>query len=340
LKRDLKGREGKMVLSNKQVILFIIGPTAVGKTEFGIRLAQHLDSEIVGADSMQIYKYMDIGTGKPVPEERTQAKHHLIDFVHPEDGYSVGHYKKDSDAVIGELHDMGKIPIVVGGTGLYIRSITDGLFEGPEADPDLRKLLKETALNEGANSLYNQLKRVDPVATKRIHPNDERRLVRALEVYRITGKPISELQEEQRAMIEEQYRFVMIGLNNSRNRLYADIENRVDRMIEKGLVDEVRSLLKMGVREDAVSMQGLGYKELIPYLKKERPLEKAVKILKQETRHFAKRQITWFKADQRIQWLDIGVFETRGKAIRSMIDLVDQQLEASNGGMTNNLTSN
>ncbi len=329
-----------MILSNKQVILFIVGPTAVGKTEFGIRLAEHLDTEIVGADSMQIYKYMDIGTGKPTQEELSLVRHHLIDFVHPADRYSVGQYKKDSDAAIGELHDMGKVPIVVGGSGLYIRSITDGLFEGPEADPELRKSLKETALTEGANSLYNQLKIVDPAATKRIHPNDERRLVRALEVYRITGKPISELQEEQRALIEEQYRFVMIGLNNSRNKLYTDIENRVDRMMEKGLVDEVRSLLKMGVKEDAVSMQGLGYKEIVPYLNKERPLEKSVKILKQETRHFAKRQNTWFKSEQRIQWLDIGTFKSREGAIRSMIDLVDQQLEAGNGGKLNNLTLN
>jgi tRNA dimethylallyltransferase len=329
-----------MVLSNKQVILFIIGPTAVGKTEFGIRLAQHLDSEIIGADSMQIYRYMDIGTGKPAPEECALAKHHLIDFVHPEERYSVGQYKKDSDAVIEGLHGMGKIPIVVGGTGLYIRSITDGLFEGPEADPELRKSLKETALNEGTNSLHHQLKRVDPVASKRIHPNDERRLVRALEVYRITGKPISELQEEQRALIEEQYRFVMIGLNNSRNKLYMEIESRIDRMMEKGLVGEVRSLLKMGIKEDAVSMQGLGYKELIPYLKKERPLKTAVEILKQETRHFAKRQITWFKTEQRIQWLDIGTFKSREGAILSMIDLVERQLEAINGGKLNNSTLN
>jgi len=276
---------------------------------------------------MQIYQYMDIGTGKPTPEERSLVHHHLVDFIHPAEHYSAGRYKKDADDVLKKLHGEDKIPIVVGGTGLYIRAVTHGIFEGPEADHNLRNRFKEKALKDGLNSLYKKLKVDDPESANKIHPNDERRIIRALEVLEITGKPISTLQKEQRIRCEQRYRYVMFGLTTSRNKLYTTIENRVDQMIEKGLIHEVKGLLKMGVKEDAVSMQGLGYKEIIPYLRKERSFERAVDVLKQETRHFAKRQFTWFKAEPRIHWFDTGTFKTREGAVHSFIDSAQKELK-------------
>jgi tRNA dimethylallyltransferase len=318
--------QGESEITDKETILFIVGPTAVGKTEFAIHLARRLGTEIVSADSMQVYQYMNIGTGKPTPQEREQAHHHLIDFVHPTEHYSVGRYHEEADDVINNLHKAGKIPMVVGGTGLYIRAITHGIFDGPEADHDLRNRLKEKALEVGLNSLYEKLKALDPESAKKIHPNDERRIIRALEVLEMTGQPISVLQKEQRRLREQRFRYVMFGLTTSRNRLYNRIEKRVDRMIENGLVQEVRTLLKMGVKEDAISMQGLGYKEMVPYLKKERSLERSVEVLKQETRHFAKRQFTWFKAEPRIHWFDIDDYNTPNKALEAFILCVDKKL--------------
>lgn len=277
---------------------------------------------------MQVYQEMDIGTSKPTPHERLLVRHHLVDFVHPSESYSVGRFQKDADAVIRQLHDTGKVPLVVGGTGLYVRALTHGLFEGPEADPGLRKRLKDLALKQGPNALYEKLKQADTESAKRIHPNDERRLIRAIEVHELTGKTISALQGEQKALREGQYRIVMIGLTTSRNRLYAKIETRVERMMEMGLVNEVKKLLEMGVSEDSVSMQGLGYKEIIAYLKKKTTLNEAVNILKQETRHFAKHQMTWFKAEPRIQWLEISAYPDPDKLHEAVIALAEKNLDA------------
>lgn len=313
-------------MGKKKIIFFIVGPTAVGKTEFGIELARRMETEIISADSMQIYRYMDIGTGKPTEAERALVPHHLIDFVHPSEPYSAGRYRKDADAVIGRLHAEGKVPIVVGGTGLYVRALTDGLFEGPEADHDLRNHFKERVSKEGLNTLYLHLKSVDPISANRIHPNDESRIIRALEVYELTGRPISELQTEHKARAGETFRYVLYGLTTSRNRLYTRIEERVDRMLERGLDDEVRGLLKMGVPEDSVSMQGLGYKEMIPYIQGSLPLLSCVETLKRESRHFAKRQITWFRADPRIDWLDIGSFWSRDKALESFLQYAEGEI--------------
>ncbi len=312
--------------SAKRPIVFLIGPTAVGKTETAMQLAEHLATEIVGADSMQIYEYMDIGTGKPTPSERARVRHHLVDCVHPSETYSVGRYRKDAGAVIDQLHEAGKVPLVVGGTGLYIRALTDGLFEGPEADSFVRNHLKGIASTRGTNALYEKLKSVDPVSSRKIHPNDARRLIRALEVHAITGRPISELQEEHRRQTEARYHYLMYGLTVSRNRLYPIIEARVDRMIELGLVDEVRSLVAMGIDKDAISMQGLGYKQLMPFMAHEMSLEQAVENIKQETRHFAKRQLTWFRAESRIQWIDLGSFQSHYGAVEHLIQRTDKAL--------------
>ena len=316
---------------HRKPILLLVGPTAVGKTAFGIRLAAHLDTEIIGADSMQIYRFMDIGTGKPTLAERAQVVHHLVDFVHPSESYSAGRFIADAMPMIHDLHQRRKVPLIVGGTGLYIRTLTDGLFTGPQADEEVRKRLKELALKDGPNILHQKLEEVDPVSAKRIHPNDKRRLIRALEVHEITGQPISTLQEEQRSSHRAAYRFIPFGLTVSRNRLYTIIEDRVDRMIEMGLVDEVRSLLKMGIEPSAVSMQGLGYKEMIPVITGGRKLEEAIELLKKETRHFAKRQMTWFGADKRIQWIDIGSFRSRNTAAEFLFTETDRILANTEG---------
>lgn len=303
----------------RKPILLLVGPTAVGKTAFGIRLAVHLETEIIGADSMQIYRYMDIGTGKPTTAERAQVRHHLVDFIHPSESYSAGRFVADATPIIHDLHNQGKVPLIVGGTGLYIRALTNGLFSGPQADKNVRKRLKELASTNRPNILHEKLKEVDPVSATRIHPNDQRRLIRALEVHEITGKPISALQDEQQASHRAAYRFISFGLTLSRNRLYTIIEDRVDRMMEMGLLDEVRELLKMGIEPSALSMQGLGYKELLPVIREGRSLEEAVALLKKETRRFAKRQMTWFRADKRIQWIDIGSFRDRRSAADHLI---------------------
>jgi len=323
---NMQIRKASTMTDNRKPILFLVGPTAIGKTAFAIELAEHLGTEIIGADSMQIYQYMDIGTGKPTKQERDRVCHHLVDFIHPSEPFSVGRYRREACDVIDRMHAAGQVSLVVGGTGLYIRSLTNGLFDGPEADPKIRSYFKELAATKGRNALYDELKSVDPKSARKIHPNDERRLIRALEVYRITGRPISELQEEQKAHLESQYRFILFGLTMSRNKLYTVIEKRIDKMIRQGLVDEVRSLLAMGVDEQAISMQGLGYKEIIPVILRKEPLRDAVELLKKETRHFAKRQFTWFKAEPGLHWLDIGAFPSGAEAVHSLINLVDQAL--------------
>ncbi len=311
---------------HRKPILFLAGPTAIGKTAFAIELAEHLGTEIIGADSMQIYRYMDIGTGKPTKQERGRVHHHLVDFVHPAEPFSVGKYSREACGVIDRMHTSGQVPLVVGGTGLYIRALTNGLFDGPEADPKIRSYFKDFAAEKGRNALYDELKSVDLKSARKIHPNDERRLIRALEVYRITGRPISELQEEQKAHLESQYRFLFFGLTMSRNKLYTVIEKRIDRMVQQGLVDEVRSLLAMGVHEQAISMQGLGYKEIIPVILRKEPLRDAIELLKKETRHFAKRQMTWFQAEKRIQWIDLGEYRSREEAINQLLQMTEEGL--------------
>ncbi|NOY53214.1 MAG: tRNA (adenosine(37)-N6)-dimethylallyltransferase MiaA [Deltaproteobacteria bacterium] len=319
---------------HRKPILFLVGPTAVGKTRFAIELADNLGTEIIGADSMQIYRYMDIGTGKPTKQERDRIQHHLVDFVHPSESYSVGKYRRKAGEIIDRMHAAGRVPLVVGGTGLYIRVLTNGLFNGPEADPEIRNSLKVLAAKKGRNALYNQLKTVDPKSACRIHPNDERRLIRALEVYRITGRPISELQEEQKANLESQYRFIFFGLTMSRNKLYPVIEKRIDKMIRQGLLDEVRGLLAMGVDKNAGSMQGLGYKEMIPVVIGKEKLRNAVDLLKKETRHFAKRQMTWFQTEKRIEWIDTGSFRKPQGALNRFLSEAKSKLEKAENFQT------
>jgi tRNA dimethylallyltransferase len=285
-------------------VIIILGPTCAGKTGLSILLAKALDTEIISADSMQIYQHMDIGTAKPSATELKEVKHHLIDIMDPTESFSAGLFRDMAVRIINNLHERGKIPIVVGGTGLYIRTLTRGLFKGPSADWALREKLIEEEKIHGTGHLYERLRKIDPASADKINPADTRRIIRALEVSLKGKKAISELQRS--FTTREPYEFIKIGLYRERKELYRMIEQRVDKMMEKGLVDEVRQVIELIGRESRLpSMQALGYKEMSSYLKDNIGLQDAIKIFKRRTKLFAKRQFTWFKKEPDISWVDI-----------------------------------
>lgn len=289
-------------------VLVIAGPTATGKTALSIELAKELNGEIVSADSMQVYRYMDIGTAKPTKEEMQGIKHYMIDEVYPDEEFNVARYRKLADGYIDEILGKGKLPIVVGGTGLYIKSLTDGLnFTETVCDWNYRERLKNEAEEKGNACLYERLLKVDPEAAEKIHPNNVRRVIRALEVYEYTGVPIS-VHRKMSATGDSERNYIIYGLTMDRDLLHRRIDLRVDMMIEKGLTEEVRKLMSMGYGPGLVSMQGLGYKEMIWYLQGKLTFREAVEILKRNTRRYAKRQLTWFRADKRIRWVDMSEF--------------------------------
>jgi len=301
-------------MPNEKPILIIAGPTAAGKTDASILLAQALKAEIVSADSMQIYRGMDIGTAKPSMEQRRLVYHHMIDIVAPDQPYSVGDYLRDARAAIDGIIASGGTPIVVGGTGLYIRALTRGLFHGPPADLELRERL---LLREGEGEpglLYSDLVKVDPEAAIKIHPNDLRRTVRALEVYYLRDKKLSTFQQEH-SFQDRPYRFRLLFLVRSRSELYPRIEQRVDQMIAAGLEAEVRTLMERGYHPDLSSMQGLGYKHFLDYFLGKMSLDETVALLKRDTRRFAKRQFTWFRREPDAQWVDITGLDQAGEIV-------------------------
>ncbi|MYA56965.1 tRNA (adenosine(37)-N6)-dimethylallyltransferase MiaA [Candidatus Poribacteria bacterium] len=284
-------------------LVCLLGPTAVGKTEVAIQLAQRLNAEIVSVDSRQIYRQMDIGTAKPTPEEQQAARHHLIDCVDIFQPFSVADYQSLADAAIADIRNRGKRVLLVGGAGLYFRAIVDGLFEGPGANPALRKRLEAEAAQHGVDTLHKRLQTCDPESADRIHPNNLVRVIRALEVYELTGTPMSELQQQWHPE-KQRYPFIAFGLRMPRALLYHRIEQRVDVMLANGLIAEVESLLAAGYARDSVALQSFGYRELIAYLDGDCTYLDAISQLKQNTRRFAKRQLTWFRKDTRIEWLD------------------------------------
>jgi len=288
------------------LLLAIVGPTAAGKTEVGILAAERLDGEIVSADSMQVYRGLDIGTGKPGPNQLARVPHHVIDIIDPDAPFSVADYQARARAAIADIRGRGRQPLLVGGSGLYVRAVVDGLgFPIAPPDPGLRRRLAEEARQSGIGHLHARLARVDPEAAQRIHPNDAKRIIRALEVHAQTGRPITHLQTLDRQR-RARYNTRQFGLALPRPELYRRIEARVDAMIARGLVEEVRVLLARGCGEGLVSMKGLGYAQIIPFLRGECSLEEAVRLLKRDTRRFAKRQLTWFGADPRIEWVDLA----------------------------------
>ena len=299
----------------KTPVLCVAGPTASGKTALAVRLAHRLDGEIVSMDSMQIYRRMDIGTAKPTLEEREGITHHLLDIVEPTESFSVAQYAKQAETCLHEIYGRGKLPILVGGTGFYLRALTDGLHLGNvSSDPELREQLKASAVDEnGKQALFQQLAAADPDTAARLHPNDVARVSRAVEVYLLTGKPLS---RQENPTQERPFTFCLIGTTLERPELYRRIETRVDVMMARGLLGEVRALLTAGVPPEAQAMQGIGYKELAPVVLNHAPLAEAVALLKQNTRHYAKRQWTWFNAEKRFQWLDMARENSTDQALR------------------------
>jgi tRNA dimethylallyltransferase len=286
-------------------VVVLVGPTASGKTRISIELAKSLNGEIVSADSMQVYKYMDIGTAKPDKDEMSGIKHHMIDEIYPDEEFSVAKYQQRALKAIEDIIKEDKIPIVTGGTGLYINSLIYNIsFSETVCDWDLRESLKKEALEKGNEFLHNRLKEIDPKAAQRIHLNDLKRIIRALEVYQITEKPISHHIDVSREN-PPKFNYILLGLRMERERLYERINKRVDNMLKNGLIDEVKKLIEMGYDKNTFAMQGLGYKEVISHLKGEISIDEMVYLLKRDTRHYAKRQITWFKRNENIFLLDV-----------------------------------
>ena len=288
---------------SKPKIIVICGPTASGKTALSIQLAKKINGEIVSADSMQIYKDMDIGTAKPSIEEMDGVKHYLIDNVSPTIRYSVANYKKDALNAIEEILKKGKTPIIVGGTGLYVDSLVNGIeYDDLEIDLEYRQQLEQEAEEKGLEELYNKEIKIDAEAMKKISPNDRKRIFRVLEIYHSTGKTKTEQEIESREK-ENPYEYVVFAINMDREKLYERINKRVDIMIENGLVDEVKSLINK-YDELPTAIQGLGYKEVVSYLNNEITYEEMIEKIKQETRRYAKLQLTWFRRNKQIIWLD------------------------------------
>lgn len=299
----------------KKPIVVLTGPTAVGKTELSIQLAKAIGGEIISADSMQVYKYMDVGSAKITPEEMDGVRHYLVDELEPFDEFHVVKFQEYAKKYLNEIYAHGKIPIIAGGTGFYIQALLNDIdFTEQESDSAYRKELEALAEEHGNQYLHDRLREVDPESAEAIHPNNRKRVIRALEFYQETGRKISEHNAKEQ-MRTSPYNFAYFVLNDERSHLYKRIDARVDKMIEDGLEAEVRRLKEMGCTKDMVAMQGIGYKEMLSYLDGSYSLEEAVYIIKRETRHFAKRQITWFKRERDVIWLNKNEFDYKNEAI-------------------------
>ena len=295
-------------------VIVVAGPTASGKTALAVELAKRLDGEIISADSMQIYKYMDIGTAKPTPEERAGIPHHLMDFLDPGAPFSVAEFVELAHQAAADIHNRVKLPILAGGTGLYIEAfINDVAFRKDDGDPELRGMLQYIADAQGAEALLELLRGVDPASAERLHPNNRRRIIRAIEFYLMTGTPISAHQEETKQK-ESRYAPLFLAVEWERAELYARIDKRVELMVEAGLFDEVRKLAGMGYRKAMLSMQGIGYRQVLNYLRGFATKAETVRIIQRDSRRYAKRQMTWFRREKRIYWLKAG----EGLADRAM----------------------
>lgn len=309
----------------KEPLIILTGPTAVGKTKLSIALAKAVNGEIISADSMQVYKHMDIGSAKIMPEEMDGVRHYLVDELEPFEEFHVVRFQETAKAAMKEIRSRGHIPILVGGTGFYIQAVVRDIdFTENEASP-YREELERLAEEKGSNWLHEELKKVDPESAEVIHENNVKRVIRALEFYKLTGKKISEHNEEQRER-QSPYNFAYFVLNDEREHLYRRIEQRIDQMLEAGLVEEVRKLKEMGCHQDMVSMKGLGYKEILDYLDGTYTLPEAVEMLKRDTRHFAKRQITWFKREEDVIWFNKQDYAyDEGKILDAMLTILREK---------------
>ncbi|MBC8590537.1 tRNA (adenosine(37)-N6)-dimethylallyltransferase MiaA [Wansuia hejianensis] len=293
----------------KDNLVVLMGPTAIGKTDLSVNVAKDLDGEIISADSMQIYKYMDIGTAKITQSEMQNIPHYLIDFIYPDEEYTVSNYQFDAKNLIHEINSRNKLPIVVGGTGLYINSLVYNLnFANVPPNEEIRKRYEDLANEYGNEYIYEKLKKIDLEGSQKIELADRKRIIRYLEIFELTGKTMSEHNKNFRKEVTD-YNLAMICLNMDRSILYNRINDRVDLMIEKGLIGEVKKILDMGYKKNLISLQGIGYKEIISYLDGEMSLSEAIDKIKQGSRNYAKRQLTWFRRDKRIKWINIDEFQ-------------------------------
>jgi tRNA dimethylallyltransferase len=300
-------------------VIAVMGPTAVGKSSVVLQLAKYLDAEIVNADSVQVYRFMDIGTAKPTVEQRAEVAHHLLDIVDPDEDFDASRYSKLAREMIGKLAANGKTAIVVGGTGLYLKAIFHGLFPDTSSNTIVRERLRREAEKVGRAELYRRLWQVDPATAKRLHPNDLYRILRALEVWECAGRPMSVLQKNH-GFKERPFRILKIGLVRPRTELYDSINKRTDAMMTLGLLDEVKGLMKRGYRPHLKSMQALGYRHMVEHLIVGVELTEAVRRMKRDTRHYAKRQLTWFRRDREISWFQPEEMEDVRRIVRQFLD--------------------
>lgn len=301
----------------KKQIIIIAGPTAVGKTEYAIETAKAINGEIVSADSMQLYKYMDIGSAKPTPEELSQVKHYLVDEIDPREKFSVAKYQKLAKAAIREIFDKGKVPVISGGTGLYINSLMYEMdFAAPPSDEAFRKEIEDMALKKGRDYIHSKLAELDPDAAARIHPNNVKKVIRAIEAAQ-NGNKVKDFDNAQVPAAD--YDVLLAGLTRDRAELYERINRRVDILIEKGLVEEVSSLMQMGLGYDDISMKGIGYKEIIGSLEGKYTIEEAIELIKKNTRHYAKRQLTWLRRYDNIKWFNLSSYEDKTMAMGDIL---------------------
>ncbi|MBW2506585.1 MAG: tRNA (adenosine(37)-N6)-dimethylallyltransferase MiaA [Deltaproteobacteria bacterium] len=315
-------------------IIVLCGPTAVGKTDLSLLIAETFSCEIVGVDSMQVYRHMDIGTAKPTQAERARINHYLIDIVDPDDNYTLGRFVKDAQEAIRKINSHNNIPLLVGGTGLYLKGLLQGLFaedylaaeavdnEGKSCTESVRDDLRKRLLETGNETLYRELAEVDPDSAERIHPNDTQRLLRGLEIFYTTGKPWSRHLTDQKKNTT-QYQTLKIGLTRPRQELYERIDKRVCLMAEQGLLDEVKMLLDMGYAKELKAMQSIGYRHMINFLDNKWTWEQTLEMLARDTRHYAKRQFTWFNNDKEISWYDVRQQDTILKEIKRFLLLQD-----------------
>lgn len=311
-------------MTEKKPLIILTGPTAVGKTSLSIKLAQKTGGEIISADSMQVYRHMDIGSAKIKPEQMQGIPHHLIDVLDPVESFDVVTFQKLCKKALQGIYERGHIPILTGGTGFYIQAVLYDIdFTESQEFTEYRTKLETLAREEGAEVLHEMLQKVDEVSAKTIHANNVKRVIRALEFYHQTGKRISMHNQEQRSR-EAAYTSCYFVLTDERERIYDRINKRVDQMLEAGLIEEVQMLKQMGLTREQVSMQGLGYKEILSYLDGEMSLEEAVSILKRDTRHFAKRQLTWFRREKEVLWIDKRQFEYQEE---KMLEYMTEQMQ-------------
>ncbi len=311
---------------SKNPLVIIAGPTASGKSSLSVGLAKKLDGEIISADSMQVYKNMDIGSAKISLEEMESVPHHMIDIIEPVEDYNVTLFKEKAKECAAQITERGHLPIIVGGTGFYIQALLYDIdFKEEDADRSYRKELEEEAKKNGNESLYKRLVEIDSASAQKIHPNNTKRLIRALEYFHLTGEPISGHNELMRRK-DSPYSFCYFVLYKDREKLYENIEKRVDGMMEQGFLQEVEALKKSGVTRRMTSMQGLGYRELYDYLEGKYPLEEALRLIKRNTRHFAKRQLTWFKRERDVIWVNKDDYKDNDELVSYMCEIIHDKI--------------